>query len=199
MKILAIAAVSLFTACATPDAPDTPTTSVEQGLFVENTSPKVGTGDANTTLDWDPNTMTTLDVWPSDSTITHVQVLIRAGAPYKTGDPKTGAASFYAFVVWNHNQVGRIYWIPFGNTGTDFHHTADVAIAQHANGLLDHGGGSDGAPGTGVAPTPHPNVDNSSVVCTFPSGFLTNVHGYAATLDGAIDNFAADTSILATP
>ncbi|MGE5183153.1 MAG: hypothetical protein ACM31C_13875 [Acidobacteriota bacterium] len=157
----------------------------------------VGGGDANTTQFWDPNKGSAEDLWPSDQQIWAANVLIRKAPdipPPPSSTNGVSAPAFLAVVVWNHATVGRIYWIPFGSTGTDFHHTWDSTLALRTNNAPNNGGGSDGSPIAGSgSPTPHPNVDQYGNFINwylrFLDGFVANAKTAAYQVDYGLNTF----------
>lgn len=171
MKSVGLLGIVLFgAACMGSDEPQTSTTT---SALTERSSSEPW--DTKNTVD---------DIWPDGAN--QCQVLYRKGPAYN------GAASFLAFVVWNHNTVGHVYWIPVGPLGTDFKSTFNTAFSQRTNTpnnpLGDHWGGGTGGGGVGTPPAPHPQVNDPLV---FSNAYLNAAKTAAAAIDNADANFNA--------
>jgi len=181
VKTLALFAIATTAACVSP-----PATSNDQNELAIGVNEPAGTQpppDVTTAVQW-TSKMTGADIWPADPSILSCHVVTRAGQPDANGN-----ATFYAFVVWNADQVGAIFWIQDGADGTDFiDKELNVFAARNGANPTYRLASSDGNPLGGTSPAPHPNVT------TFSERYLGLIKTYAADADRDTRAFLDDTN-----
>ncbi|MEO7729342.1 MAG: hypothetical protein ABIY55_00080 [Kofleriaceae bacterium] len=107
------------------------------------------------------------DVWPTNQGISSVQVI------YKRGPVRSLGPTYFAFIIWNGNRVGKIYCAYLGSSGADLRRNISDTTATRTVNVSTFTASSTGSGGGGhTIPTPHPNVDGEFV---FPQTYLNNL------------------------
>src|SRR5262245_43945874 len=106
---------------------------------------------------WNASANDINDIWPATTPngtpISNMYMLIKKA-------PAEGEnAQFFAFVVWNGNNVGHIYRVPVGPAGANIRNVANGAIATRTSGAPSKTGGFAGNPEVEPGPIPRPHID----------------------------------------
>jgi hypothetical protein len=107
------------------------------------------------------------EVWPTGQGITSVQVI------YKRGPVRSLGPTYFAFIIWNGNRVGKIFSAYLGPIGADLRRNLSDTTATRTANVSAFQASSTGSGGAGpIVPTPHPNVDGDF---QFSQTYLNNL------------------------
>lgn len=114
------------------------------------------------------------EVWPTNQGITSVQVI------YKRGPVRSLGPTYFAFIIWNGNHVGKIYSAYLGPIGADLRRNISDTTATRTANVSAFQTSTTGSGGAGpVVPTPHPNLDGEF---QFSQTYLNNLKQNAQAL-----------------